>query len=202
VGPHRAGRVCANVPRGPAQSVIVRPLLWLAAHRLLAVRHKHTEAGISRGAQAQSRECTPAPLRLTGLGYQPRLKALRLVEAFRMRLTHWLMGTVLGAIVGGSGLALGVFGLLVAVPCLVWAYGEQARPLGLAGLLIGAAAGGGGLFALADARCSSVRSAGEAVLQSCSAPDATPYLVLAFALIGVGATLTIFGLRRTSRAAG
>jgi hypothetical protein len=123
-------------------------------------------------------------------------------EGFRMRLTHWLLGIVLGAIVGGSALALGVFALLVAVPCLVWTYGEQARPLGLAGLLIGAAAGGGGLFALADARCSSFRSAGEAVLQSCSAPDATPYLAFAFALIAVGATLTILGLGRASRPAG
>ena len=117
-------------------------------------------------------------------------------EVLGVRLTHWLLGIVLGAITGGSALVAGVLALIVVVPVLVWAAREPGRPFGLAGLLVGVGLGVGGLFAMADARCAAFDST---AIQSCSSPDATPYVVFAVALMAVGASLTIVGLRRARR---
>ena len=108
-----------------------------------------------------------------------------------MRLTHWLLGIVLGAFVGGSALEAGILALLVLVPGLVWAVREAARPLGLAGLLVGIGVGVGGLLALASARC--------AADLSCSMPDQTPSFVFVLALLAGGASLTVLGSRRATR---
>lgn len=111
-----------------------------------------------------------------------------------MRLTHWLLGIVLGTFAGGSALEAGVLAVLVVVPSLVWAGREPTRPLGLAGFLVGVGIAVGGLLALANARC--------AADPSCSMPvDPTPYFVFALALLAGGASLTVLGLRRASRSA-
>jgi hypothetical protein len=117
-----------------------------------------------------------------------------------MRLTHWVLGIVLGAFAGGSALVIGVLALLLVVPGLVWAAREPARPLGLAGLLVGVGMGVGGLFAMADARCAAFNSAANGIVQSCSSPDSTPYLTFALVLVAVGALVTLGGLRRTGHA--
>jgi hypothetical protein len=116
-----------------------------------------------------------------------------------MRLTHWLVGVVLGAVGGGSALIVGVLALLVLVPGLVWTARETTRPLGLAGLLVGVGVGAGGLLATADGRCAAFNATAIGVVQSCSSPDATPYLAVALLLVVAGAVLTVVGLRRTSR---
>jgi len=116
-----------------------------------------------------------------------------------MRLTHWLLGIVLGAFAGGFALEAGILALLLVVPGLVWAAREPTRPVGLAGLLVGVGVGAGGLFALADARCAAFNHVADGIVRSCTSPDATPYLVVALGLVGVGASLTLVGLRRTSR---
>jgi len=116
-----------------------------------------------------------------------------------MRLTHWLLGIMLGAFAGGFALAAGILALLLGVPGLVWAAREPTRPVGLAGLLVGVGVGVGGLFALADARCAAFSSAADGIVQSCASPDATPYLAVVLLLVAVGASLTVVGLQRTSR---
>ena len=83
----------------------------------------------------------------------------------------------------------------------MWAAREPARPLGLAGLLIGLGAGVAGLFALATARCAASNSAVDGFVQSCSSPDATPYLVFALVLIVLGGALTVLGLGRARHTA-
>jgi len=112
-----------------------------------------------------------------------------------MRLTHWSLGIVLGAIAGGSSLVVGVLALIVIVPGLVWAAREPRRPLGLAGLLVGVGVGVGGLFEMADARCAAFNSAAN---QSCSSTDAMPYFTFALVLIAIGAALTVVVLRGVS----
>jgi hypothetical protein len=120
-------------------------------------------------------------------------------EVSDMRLTHWMVGVVLGAVGGGSALIVGVLALLVLVPGLVWTARETTRPLGLAGLLVGVGVGAGGLLATADGRCAAFNATAIGVVQSCSSPDATPYLAVALLLVVAGAVLTVVGLRRTSR---
>lgn len=116
-----------------------------------------------------------------------------------MRLTHWMVGVMLGAVGGGSALIVGVLALLVLVPGLVLAAPEPTRPLGLAGLLVGIGGGAGRLLAAADGRCAAFNATTIGVVQSCSSPDATPYLVVALLLVVAGAVLTGVGLQRRSR---
>jgi hypothetical protein len=104
------------------------------------------------------------------------------------KVTHWLLGVVLGAFAGGFVLEAGVLALLLLVPALVWGRREPTRPLGLAGLLVGIGCGVGGLLALADQRC--------ATDASCSMPDQTPYFVFALVMVAAGAAFTVAGLRR------
>jgi hypothetical protein len=116
-----------------------------------------------------------------------------------MRLTHWMVGVVLGAAGGGSALIVGVVAVLVLIPGLVWAAREPTRPCGLAGLLVGVGVGAGGLLAAADGRCAAFSATTIGIVQSCSSPDATPYLAVALLLVIAGAVLTVVGLRRRSR---
>jgi uncharacterized membrane protein YidH (DUF202 family) len=107
-----------------------------------------------------------------------------------------MVGVVLGAVGGGSALIVGVVALLVLVPSLVWAAREATRPLGLAGLLVGAAVGAGGLLAAAGGGCAAFNATTTGVVQSCYAADVTPYLAVALLLVAVGVVLTVVGLRR------
>jgi hypothetical protein len=116
-----------------------------------------------------------------------------------MRLTHWVVGVVLGAVGGGSALIVGVAAVLVLVPGLVWAAREPTRPLGLAGLLVGIGVGAGGLLAAAGDRCAVFNTTTVGVVQSCYSADVTPYLAVALLLVMAGAVLTVVALRRTSR---
>ena len=116
-----------------------------------------------------------------------------------MRLTHWMVGGVLGAVGGGSTLIVGVVAVLVLVPGLAWAAREPTRPLGLAGLLVGVGVGTGGLLAAADGRCAAFNATTRGVVQSCSSLDATPYLAVALLLVVAGAVLTVVARRRTNR---
>jgi len=117
-----------------------------------------------------------------------------------MRLTHWVLGVVLGAFAGGSALVIGVLALLLVVPGLVWAARETARPLGFAGLLVGVGVGVGGLFAMADARCAAFNYSANNIVSECSSPDSTPFLTFAVVLVAVGALVTLVGLGRTGHA--
>lgn len=116
-----------------------------------------------------------------------------------MRLTHWIVGVVLGAMGGGSALIVGVVALLVLVPGLIWAAREPTRPLGLAGLLVGIGAAAGGLLAVAGGGCAAFNTTTVGVVQSCYSADTTPYLAVALLLVVAGAVLTLGGLRRTIR---
>jgi uncharacterized membrane protein YidH (DUF202 family) len=107
-----------------------------------------------------------------------------------------MVGVVLGAVGGGSALIVGVVALLVLVPSLVWAAREATRPLGLAGLLVGAAVGAGGLLAAAGGGCAAFNATTTGVVQSCYSADVTPYLAVALLLVAVGVVLTVVGLRR------
>jgi hypothetical protein len=118
-----------------------------------------------------------------------------------MRLTHWLVGAVLGAVGGGSALSVGVAAVLVLAPGLVWTAREPTRPLGLAGLLVGIGVGAGGLLAAAGSGCAAFSTATVGVVQSCYSADVTPYLAVALLLVAAGAVLTVVGLRRTNRSA-
>ena len=115
-----------------------------------------------------------------------------------MRLTHWMVGVVLGAVGGGSALIVGVVAVLVLVPGLVWAAREPTRPLGLAGLLVGVGVGTGGLLAAADGRCAAFNATTMGVVQSCYSADVTPYLAVALLLVAAGAVLTVVARRRTT----
>ena len=116
-----------------------------------------------------------------------------------MRLRHWMVGVVLGAVGGGSALIVGVVALLVLVPGLVWAAREPTRPLGLAGLLGGIGVGAGGLLAAAGGGCAAFNTTTVGVVQSCYSADVTAYLRVALLLVAVGVVLTVVALRRTGR---
>lgn len=119
-----------------------------------------------------------------------------------MRLTHWVLGLVLGAVASGSALAIGVFALLLVVPALIWSARESTRPLGFAGLLIGVGVGVGVLFAMANARCAAFNSSGNDFAQGCTSPEAWPFVAFVAVVVAVGALLTLVGLRRPSQFAG
>lgn len=108
-----------------------------------------------------------------------------------MRVTHWLLGIVLGAFVGGFVLEAGVLALLLLVPVLVWSAREAQRPFGLSGAALGVGAGFGGLLALADIRC--------AADVSCSMPDQTGYLAVAAVLVAAGGALAVVAARGSAR---
>lgn len=113
-----------------------------------------------------------------------------------MRVLSWLLGIALGLIAGGAALEAGVLVLLLLVPAVVWASREKSRPLGLGGLIIGLGAGMAGLLALADARCAGSSVSGPNYASGCVAPDITPYVVVAAALVVIGAAVTLATLRR------
>jgi hypothetical protein len=115
-----------------------------------------------------------------------------------MRLRHWMVGVMLGAVAGASALIVGMVALLVLVPGLVWAAREPTRPLGLAGLLVGIGVGAGGLLAAAGGGCDVAFTVPAGVsAESCYSVDLTPYLAVALLLVVAGAVLTGVGLRRT-----
>jgi hypothetical protein len=119
-----------------------------------------------------------------------------------MRLTNWLLGIVLGALMGGLALEVGVLDLLLAAPVFVWAAREASRPTGLAGVFIGAGVGQIGLLALAGARCAGANQAGAGFVETCYMPDQTPYLVVAVLLAVIGLALTVFVIFRRRSVAG
>jgi hypothetical protein len=119
-----------------------------------------------------------------------------------MRLSHWVLGVVLGVLVGGTTLVMGTLGLLVVVPAIIWAAFERARPFGLAGLLVGLGVGVVGLLAAAAARCAGLDASADGLVHGCSGPDLTPLLAFSVALIAIGVAVTFVGLRRTGNATG
>lgn len=113
-----------------------------------------------------------------------------------MRAVSWLLGIALGLIAGGAALEAGVLVLLLLIPAMVWASREKARPLGLGGLIIGLGAGMAGLLALANARCAASNVSGPNHYSGCVAPDITPLLVVATALVVIGAAVSLVALIR------
>lgn len=113
-----------------------------------------------------------------------------------MRRVSWLLGLALGLLAGGAVLVAGWLALLLMVPAGVWAAREKARPLGSGGLLIGLGAGMAGLLALASARCASSNVSAPNYAAECVAPDLTPYLVAAAALVVIGACVSLLGIAR------
>lgn len=118
-----------------------------------------------------------------------------------MRVVSWLLGIALGLIAGGAMLVAGVLALLLLVPAVVWAAREKARPLGLGGLILGLGAGMVGLFALANARCAASNVSEPNYGSGCTAPDLTPFLIVAAALVAIGAGVSLAGLVRRRSAA-
>ena len=116
-----------------------------------------------------------------------------------MLLSRWVLGLALGAIAGGSALIAGILALLLAVFILVWAARESRRPVGLGGLLVGFGVGLGGLFAMADARCAEFSTTADGIAQGCTAPDAAPFIVVAFLVVAAGVLVTFVVARRTRR---
>ena len=114
-----------------------------------------------------------------------------------MRMVSWLLGIALGLIAGGAVLEAGVLVLLPLVPAVVWAAREKARPLGLGGLIVGFGGGMAGLLALANARCAASNVSGPNYFSECVAPDLTPYLVAAAALVAVGLAVSLVAVART-----
>ncbi len=113
-----------------------------------------------------------------------------------MRVAFWLLGIVLGLIAGVASLETGVLVLLLLVPAIAWALRERARPLGLGGLIIGLGAGMAALLALANARCAASNVSDANYSSGCVAPDITPFLVVATALVVIGAAVTLIALIR------
>jgi hypothetical protein len=113
-----------------------------------------------------------------------------------MRVVSWLLGIALGLIAGGAALEAGVLVLLLLVPAIVWASREKARPLGLGGLIIGLGAGMAGLLAFANARCAASNVSGPNYYSGCVAPDITPFLVVAAALVVIGSAVSLIALIR------
>ena len=113
-----------------------------------------------------------------------------------MRVVSWLLGIALGLITGGAALEAGVLVLLLLVPATAWASREKARPLGLGGLILGLGAGMAGLLALANARCAASNVSGPNDYSGCVAPDITPFLVVAAALVMIGSAVSFAALIR------
>ena len=115
-----------------------------------------------------------------------------------MPVTHWVLGVILGSVAGASILTFGTLGLMVVVPVLIWAAAERRRPIGLAGSLVGAGIGIGGLLSLAAVRCAATDMSVDGVSESCTAPDVTGLIAAALVLVVAGAILTIVGVRGAS----
>jgi hypothetical protein len=99
-------------------------------------------------------------------------------------------------IAGGAVLVAGVLSLLLLVPAGVWAARENARPLGLGGLILGLGGGITGLIVIAAARCDASNVSGPDYVSECVAPDVAPYLVVAAALAVIGVGVSLVGVAR------
>ena len=110
-----------------------------------------------------------------------------------MRSLRWIQGVLFGCVVGAAVLEVPGLALLFGLLCLLWASLDGARPSGMGGLFLGSGTGMALLIGAANARCAAFNTVPD---QGCAAPDATPYLVVAGALVVLGAVLTALALRR------
>lgn len=108
--------------------------------------------------------------------------------------TTWLLGIALGFFVGAFALEAGILALLVAIPAIVWAVRSRATGAAISGLLLGGGLGQLVLVGLAQMRCTNV--SGPNFGSFCTAPDLTPYLIEAAALIVASLVVGIASLRR------
>jgi len=111
-------------------------------------------------------------------------------------VTSWLLGIALGLIAGGAVLVAGVLALLLLVPACVWAAREQARPIGLGGLVTGFGGGLAGLLVFANARCAASNGSGPTVYSECVAPDLTAWFGAAAAFAAIGIVVSLLGATR------
>ena len=115
-----------------------------------------------------------------------------------MRGVRWVQGVLLGCVIGAAVLEVPAIGLLVLLPCLLWAWIDGVRPAGMAGLLLGLGGAAALLFVAANGRCAAFNDVPN---QGCTAPDVTPFLVVAAVLVAVGVVLTVLAFRRRAVAA-
>jgi hypothetical protein len=115
-----------------------------------------------------------------------------------MRGVRWLQGVLFGSVVGAIVLEVPGLGLLFGLLCLLWASLDGARPAGMSGLFLGLGGAMALLIGAANARCSAFNAVPD---QGCTAPDATPFLVVAGVLVVLGALLTVRALRRRATVA-
>jgi hypothetical protein len=100
------------------------------------------------------------------------------------------VGAAFGATIGALYLVAGVFAFVPLVVAVVWVgAGDRPRIVG-GGMLTGFGAAWLAMFAVATVAGCGTTSAG-----GCTAPDLTPWVVLACAIIAVGVALIVFGLR-------
>jgi hypothetical protein len=115
-----------------------------------------------------------------------------------MRSVRWVQGVLFGCVIGAAVLEVPTLGLLALLLCVLWASIDGVRPAGMAGLLLGLGGAVVLLLVAANARCAAFNDAPN---QGCTAPDVTPFLVVAGVLVAVGVVLTVLALRRGAVAA-
>jgi hypothetical protein len=114
-----------------------------------------------------------------------------------MRAKSWMTGAVLGVIPGVAMPVIGLPALVLLVPAGWWSLRYRARPMGFDGVLVGFGAGVAAMLWWADARCAASNVSGPGFRSTCEAPDVSVLLVLAGAILVVGAVASLYALVRT-----
>lgn len=100
----------------------------------------------------------------------------------RDALSHWFLGLLVGGIAGIAPLALGVFGLVLAVPVLLWALVDRPRGVALGGALVGIGATWFVVLGRVIQACAGPNTATE----GCVGPDLSGLILLPVVMLVVG----------------
>ncbi len=114
-----------------------------------------------------------------------------------MRVWSWLLGLAAGAITAGVMFVISLPALVLLVPALWWSMRERSRPMGLGGMLVGLGGGVAGMLWFASWRCAASNASGPGYVSTCEAWDVTPLLLVAGALVLIGAGVSLLALVRT-----
>lgn len=106
----------------------------------------------------------------------------------RHRASAWLAGLVVGVGAGALSLSIPVIGWDIAIAYAIGAVLSRSTASAMGGFLVGGGGSWTALFLAADARCVAETGIG----QSCSQPDATPWLAVGFGMLLTGLFLSLW----------
>ena len=104
----------------------------------------------------------------------------------RVAVTHWFLGLLVGGIAGIAPLALGVLGLVLAVPVVLWALVNRPRGVALGGALIGM----GAVWMVVTNRIIQACAGPNTASDGCVGPDLSGLILLPIVMLAAGGLIS------------